>query len=92
MSDIDRQRISAVKLLQNLGYAFQGGEWCGPAGGAPFTAEADAMHALLVERADALEGCTQSSPEESELFALTETIEAYEAARWPSGREPRGKG
>ena len=34
------------------------------------------MHALLVERADALMGCPGSSPEEAELAALTDAIEA----------------
>jgi hypothetical protein len=31
MNDIDRQRISGVKLLESLGYTFRGGEWQGPA-------------------------------------------------------------
>jgi len=49
MSDIDRQRISGVKLLEGLGYAFRGGEWHAPAAASEaFLAEADAMHALLV--------------------------------------------
>jgi len=92
MSDIDRQRISGVKLLESLGYAFQGGEWHGPTGGVDLAPEADALHALLINRADALEGAAENSPEETELFAITETVEAYEAKRWPDGREPRGKG
>ena len=42
----------------------------------------DRMHGLLMERADALMGCTENSPEEAELEALTDVIEAYERQRW----------
>jgi len=34
----------------------------------------DRMHALLMDRADALMGCTENSPEEAELAALTDVI------------------
>lgn len=54
--------------------------------------EADAMHALLVTRADALMSCTAGSPEEDELASLTDAIEPYEAKRWPEGKIPGGKG
>ena len=54
--------------------------------------EADAMHALLVVRADALMGCTEGSREEEELASLTDAIEAYETKRWPEGKIPGGKG
>ena len=56
-----------------------------------FWHEADAMHALLVKRADALVGCTEGSSEE-ELRALADVLDAYEAKRWPSGKMPGGKG
>jgi hypothetical protein len=59
---------------------------------ARLTKEADAMHALLVLRADALMGCTEGSPEEEELSTITDAIEAYEGKRWPEGKIPGGKG
>jgi hypothetical protein len=52
----------------------------------------DRMHGLLMERADTLMGCTENSPEEAELAALTDVIEAYERQRWPEVRIPGGKG
>jgi hypothetical protein len=52
----------------------------------------DRMHALLVQRADELMGCTENSPEEAELAALTDVIEAYEVQRWPLEKVPGGKG
>ena len=54
------------------------------------TAITDCMHGLLVARADALEA--EGSPEEAELAALADAIEAYEAVRWPDGKVPGGKG
>jgi hypothetical protein len=50
------------------------------------------MHALLVARADELMGCTEGSPEESELAALADAIDGYEAVRWPDGKIEGGKG
>jgi len=50
------------------------------------------MHALLVKRADALEGCPKGSTEEGEVDAITDAIEAYEAVRWPTGKVAGGKG
>jgi hypothetical protein len=57
-----------------------------------FWYESDAMHALLIKRADELMGCIEGSPEEEELRALVDAIDAYEAKRWPSGKMTGGKG
>jgi hypothetical protein len=81
MSIIDRQRIAAVRKLEAMGYVFHEHDWTGPA--IPTTFETDAMHALLVLRAEALEGCPANSEETRELVMITEAIEAYRAKRWP---------
>jgi hypothetical protein len=63
MSTIDRQRIAAVKALEAMGYRFRDDKWLAPdANGG--SREADAMHALLVHRADQLEGCIEGWAEE----------------------------
>jgi hypothetical protein len=93
MSVIDRQRITAVKVLDALGYTFADGEWHPPSRvTARATPESDRMHALLVERADALDGCIEGSPEAWEREAIADVHEAYEAKRWPAGKECGGKG
>jgi hypothetical protein len=81
-------------MLQALGYIFLLTDgWTSPAGSAAvLTAECDAMHAVLMRRADALEGCAEGSPEEAELEMIVNAIKAYEAKRWPDGKEPGGKG
>jgi hypothetical protein len=51
MSTIDKQRISAVRTLEAMGWVFRG-EWIAPASvTTPATTEADAMHVLRVPRA-----------------------------------------
>ena len=96
--DIDRQLIAAVRALERLGYGYshRTGDWLPPA--APplsLTAEADAMHGALMRRADALAGCQEGSGEETELKGIVDLLEAYEARRWPLGKDPTvpgGKG
>jgi hypothetical protein len=50
------------------------------------------MYVLLVLRADQLEGCAENFEEARELAMIAETLEAYEAKRWPDGKAPGGKG
>ena len=87
MSTIDAKRIAAVKFLRSRGYVYTDGAWCTERrSDAPELAEAaDAMHAVLMQRADALAGCTEASDEEAELRAVAEAIDAYQAARLPTG-------
>ena len=92
MSTIDKQRIAAVRTLEAMGYVFRD-EWIAPAGmTTPMRAEVDAMHVLLVLRADQLEGFTEDLPEETEFKAIAGALEAYECKRWPEGKVPGGKG
>ena len=90
MSSIDRQRIDAVRRLEELEYTYQAGGWTGPA--CVQWAEADALHSLLIQRADTLIGCTDGSADQDELEAIGGAIEAYEAVRWPAGKVDGGKG
>jgi hypothetical protein len=76
--DMETQISTAHRDLDAFGH----GE---PPVQAPMTLT-DRMHALLVTRADALMGCTEGSPEERELAALADAIDAYETVRWPQGR------
>jgi hypothetical protein len=92
MSNIDRQRVAAVRKLEQLGFTFAAGDWMLPANDAAAPAITDALHALLVKRADAIAGCTEGSDEEAELAYITDAVEAYEAVRWPGGRANGGKG
>ena len=86
MNNLDQQIMAAERDLD----IFAHGGWTPPAT-AQLQTQADGMHALLAERADALRGWTEGSPEEVRLAALTDAIEAYEAARWPEGRTADGK-
>jgi hypothetical protein len=79
--DIDKQRMAAVRALEALGYSYQSGHWRPPAGAAPLaqpmTEGADAMHGVLMHRADTVGGCSEGSDEEVELKAIVDPIDAY---------------
>jgi hypothetical protein len=53
---------------------------------------ADAMHALLIRRADELQGCTEDSAGKAELGSIADALTAYELMRWPEGKATGGKG
>ena len=54
MSNVDRLRIAAVRTLEQMGYTFTDGDWMHPAKDAVAPIITDALHALLVRRADDL--------------------------------------
>ena len=82
VSIFDKQRVTSVRALEALGYSFPPTPADVPA--VSLAREADQMHALLVQRADQLDGCTEGSREEQELAAIADAMEAYEAKRWPA--------
>jgi hypothetical protein len=93
MSEIDRQRIAAVKHLEERGYIFGPNGRTAPFLPPPFaTPEADQLHALLMKRADALAGCSENFEAGAELAAIADALQTYEAIRWPAGRAGSGKG
>ena len=87
---VDKMRVEAVKVLQSLGYRWDGTKWTSD--GEPFWPEADRLHALLMDRAEVLSGCLEDTEEEDELKAIADALDAYEARRWPAGKVPGGKG
>ena len=92
MGASNRQTATA-KTMKELGYTCDKGVWTSsPEAVAHLASVADKMHAVLVVRADELDGCTEGSPEEAEYTKLVEAIEAYEQERWPDGKIPGGKG
>jgi hypothetical protein len=92
MSTIDS--IAAIRKLEQLGYTFAGDDWVHSANNAAAIAPTitDELHAMLVQRADDLEGCPAGSDEERELAAIERAIGVYEAVRWPIGKVDGGKG
>jgi hypothetical protein len=70
MSNIDRQRVTAVRTLQMMGYVFRDGGWVLPPTVGASTAEADRLHALLIHRADQLDGCIEGRRKPKNLERL----------------------
>ena len=68
MSTIGKQHIAALRKLTRLGYTFAGDDWIHSANDAAAIAPTinDELHAMLVKRADDLDGCPTGSDEERE--------------------------
>jgi hypothetical protein len=90
--NIDRQRISAVIVLEDLGYTFSEGRWQAPPSSAVLTAEADALFGMLADQAGELMGCVEGSAEDAQLQRIRGVLEAYESKRWPGGRAESAHG
>ena len=56
MGEVDRQRISAVGVLEGLRYTYRDGEGWKPPRSESAWREADELHTLLLKRADRLSG------------------------------------
>jgi hypothetical protein len=89
MSDIDRSRIEAVRLVAKLGYIWDRDSrtWRHPAQGTArdlseaFIQAADAMHGELVGQLEDMTGAPDDMSTDETLQRLGTLIEAYEAAR-----------
>ncbi len=85
--NVDRQRIAAVRLLEDLGYRWRDHDraWTGPAASAPpgpgFLAAADALHDEITGQIEELAGSMDGSPEAADLERLVDLAQDYEAAR-----------
>jgi hypothetical protein len=90
---VDKQRIAAIRKLEQLGYTFAGDDWTHSAndGAAIAPTITDELHAMLVKRADDLEGCPAGSDEEHELAAIERAIGPIKLSggRWVERRTER---
>ena len=84
MSIGDKQRIAAVRKLEQLGHTFADDDWIHPANDAATKQPTipDEIQAMLVRRADDLKGRTSGSAERK-LSAIERVIGAYAAVRFP---------
>ena len=91
---VDRQRIRAVELLAALGYNWRDGKWIaeGCDDDRRRVAVAESMHGVLMDRLEALAGCTEGSAEEAELVEVCAQLDEYETLLWPEGKIIGGKG
>ncbi len=92
MTNIDRQRIAAVRALEGLGYSYRDSEGWKPAEFPDQWFEADVLYAILVTRADRLAGFIEGSREAAEFRTIAKALDAYEHKRWPTGKLDGGKG
>ena len=87
MNKLDKQIKAAKRDLDAFAHGGFTAAWA-----EPIQTPADKMHALLVERADALMGCIEGSPEEAELATSPTRSKPTRPCRWPAVRSDGGKG
>jgi hypothetical protein len=84
MSDVDRMRYAAVRLLQARGLVWKDGAWQGTAGRGiadGFLKAADALDREIAAQCEDLAGAPEGSDEEREFLRLMELLQVYEAER-----------
>ena len=83
MSGIDKQRIAAVRILEGMGFTFDGSTWHPPLTkpASSLTGAADTLHALLVRRADD-RPVLHSAHDSLLLYAPAQTKRAGRHASW----------
>jgi hypothetical protein len=83
---IDRQRIKAVEMLQQMGFRFSQNHWRAPVELQPridqdFLEAADALHDELVGQCEELMGALEESSDTDELDRLIALVQDYELSR-----------
>ena len=87
MSNVTRSRVAAVRILEQLGYRWDGGVWAAPTGSAvmgvppDFLQAADDMHTELLGQVGDLAGAPDNPDTAETLERLGALIDAYESSR-----------
>ena len=93
MSNIDKQRVAAVRMLEAMGYMFAAIDWQPAADHSRVCCAIRRRAArLLVTGPTRLAAALKARWRNGALRAITDAIDGYELVRWPDGKVPDGKG